>query len=521
MPDKYKISDRFNTAIETLRAFLSDKENLDLADVYRLAAGLSLATSIQSSGKRTKYNRKGKEFNDYSFDSEGVLKIACAVADSVPLDEDESIRNSVEYHVNRGLEMLSEMHKEAKGDRLQMLTMIAAYLPDAGQEGTIPLQAGEIRVYVGNRATDNKASLHVTINAEGGDRSNPHVAIAGGSGVGKTQLLLSLLVQALEQTPECGCLLFDYKGDLSRGSNWEVIEGLGFKEYSLGREPYPINPLRLPSGAKPEMAAQEFAETCRVHNRRLGPRQLGLIRNALTAVYSRSNAARPAKGEDYLAPSLGDLKKSLLELYEEEGRESDMVTELFDQLATFRLFEDGSGLSVPEFLSRRVVLDVSKQSAFRELSTFFVLHFILQGMRTLGEAPVQEREGVRYRALRSIIAIDEADKYLSVRPKPIYEILRMGRSFGVCLWLSSQSIADYESDKDEFVNNVETWFLFQQGKLPSTTSLAGLLKVQKKRAKAIADALPGLPQEHCYHRHEGSPTEIVAAQLYKKEEWPI
>ena len=40
MPDKYKISDRFNTAIETLRAFLSDKENLDLADVYRLAAGL-------------------------------------------------------------------------------------------------------------------------------------------------------------------------------------------------------------------------------------------------------------------------------------------------------------------------------------------------------------------------------------------------------------------------------------------------------------------------------------------------
>ncbi|MCD6282374.1 hypothetical protein J7J84_02050 [bacterium] len=521
MPDKYKISDLFNTAIETLRAFLSEKENLDLADVYRLAAGLSLATCSQSSGKRTEYNRKGKEFNDYSFDSQGVLKIACAVADSVPLDEDESIRDSVEYHVNRGLEMLSEMHKEASGDRLQLLNMIAAYLPDVGQEGTILLQAGEIRVYVGNKATDNKTSLHVTINAEGGDRSNPHVAIAGGSGVGKTQLLLSLLVQALQQTPECGCLLFDYKGDLSRGSNWEAIEGLGFQKYSLGRQPYPINPLRLPAGAKPEMAAQEFAETCRVHNKRLGPKQLGYIRRALIETYAICSRTQEDSGQGDLAPSLSELRAAVQRLYDEENKPSDMVTELFDQLASFNLFEESEGLSVAEFLSRRVVLDVSQQAAFRELSAFFVLHFILQGLRLFGESAVREVAGARYRALRSIIAIDEADKYLGTRPEPIYEILRTGRSFGVCLWLSSQSIADFEAKRDEFVNNVETWFLFQQGVLPSVKALAGLLKIDARKATSIHNSLPSLSQGNCYYRHEGSPTEIVAAQLYKKEEWPV
>lgn len=349
-------------------------------------------------------------------------------------------------------------------------------------------------------------------NQEGGHRNAAHLAIAGTTGVGKTQVSLALIDQTLRQSPQTGCLILDYKGDISK-SQGTLLKELGFVVYEAGRQALPLNPLFLPSDVHPGIAAQSLTQ--RLSDiQRLGPVQMHLIRESAHELFEEREAQ---------VPTLAAFREKLLAKYEASGKggKPDTAIGLLSDIAEFNLFQGETGLDPTTFLSKRIVIDFSSTEAFRDLVAFFLLNYINNGMKLLGDAPVhQGPDGNRYREMRTLIFIDEAHHYLSAKANPVYDIVRVARSFGVALWLSTQSLTDFQSDNDELTTNLSTWLLFKPGSNPTPANkLQGYLSLDKKGAEAIANDLPRLGNGECYANVDGTPKRVQAVQLYDKATW--
>lgn len=282
---KYHASEQFTSVFEAVKSILG----IDYAVVGRIAIALSLSGGARSGFAETEYDKKGKEFNEYSLDDRGTLHLLCSIEHGAYGDEDRA-RDAMEFHLNRGLRIVQGVLQKAadeKADRYRILELLANYLPKGPADvGGLRHQAVAARLFAGS--TGSNEPLYYLPNTEGGIHNNAHAAIAGGAGVGKSQLLLSLIVQGLEQSRDAGCLLFDYKGDLCSERNWDVLRDLGFKKFILGRDPFPVNPLRISGTTSPGMAAQSFAEICKIHSPSIGTVQIAALRDALTDQFSKA-----------------------------------------------------------------------------------------------------------------------------------------------------------------------------------------------------------------------------------------
>jgi len=349
-------------------------------------------------------------------------------------------------------------------------------------------------------------------NQEGGHRNAAHMAITGTTGVGKTQVSLALIEQTLRHSPQTGCLILDYKGDIS-GSQGAFLKDLGFVVHKAGIDSLPLNPLFLPPGVHPGIAAQSLAQRLS-EMQHLGPVQMHLIRESALELFEEREAQ---------VPTLAAFREKLLAKYEATGKggKPDTAISLLSDIADFNLFQGETGLDPTTFLSQRIVIDFSDTEAFRDLVAFFLLNYINNGMKLLGDAPVhQGPEGTRFREMRTLIFIDEAHHYLSAKANPVYDIVREARSFGVALWLSTQSLTDFQSDNNDLTTNLSTWLLFKPGSnLTPANKLQGYLSLDKKGAESIANDLPRLGNGECYANVDGTPKRVKAVQLYEKPAW--
>lgn len=90
-----------------------------------------------------------------------------------------------------------------------------------------------------------------------------------------------------------------------------------------------------------------------------------------------------------------------------------------------------------------------------------------------------------------MVAIDEAHYYIKRRCQPLLELLPIGRSKGLPVFLSSQSLEDFrkQTELNEFLPNT---FLFRHGGGMDRKAIATALGLSASEADSAASQVAGL-----------------------------
>ncbi len=338
------------------------------------------------------------------------------------------------------------------------------------------------------------------LDREAGAQTNGNTRITGLPGTGKSQFLKHLLAAVSTRAPDTGFVLLDYKGDLAgddfvRATNATVIRP--------ERAPIPINPFDVPEGLDERLIASAIAETLASLGKGIGDVQKMLLRAGVTAAYERG-----------ASPSSVDIADAVRDAYTREGRTADSVTALLEQLAELGLFATRSELSVEAFLGRRWIIDLSGLQTLRDLVAFVLLGWLARHVQSLPDAPLHS--GTR-RRIRAVLAVDEAHHYLKRRCNAVLELLRVGRSKGVPVVLSSQSLTDFKraTELEEFLPNN---FVLRHGIAPDGRDLQGALRLSKEGARVAADRCTALDQFHALTNLE-DPDEPLRLYGFFERRW--
>jgi hypothetical protein len=317
-----------------------------------------------------------------------------------------------------------------------------------------------------------------TVNLEAGRRTNANVRIAGGQGKGKTQFLEHLLA-SLAGRSDTGVLLLDYKGDISGDADF--VQAASARVIRAHNEAVPINPFDVPPGARPGLVALEVATLLRSINTGMGAAQQEIVRVAVEEAYTSSPGS---------APTATAIAAAVRRSYESAGKPPDTVTAWLAQLAELGLFRDRTEGGSEHFLKGRWIIDLSGLGALRALVAFVILHWASRQIQALGDTTLHPGA---LRRLRCVLAIDEAHHYLRARCEPLLVLLRIGRSKGVPVILSSQSLSDFREHTE--TDELFAWtFLLGHGAKPETRILQAALSLSAAEAQQAADLAVQLPQ---------------------------
>lgn len=336
------------------------------------------------------------------------------------------------------------------------------------------LRPAPVILHLGDPGTDIATNQPVTwtLNAPG---VSPHIAAMGTVGTGKTRTAMYLLRQIKSQSG-CSALVFDFKGDLAEDK--DLCKALSATVVSCPAEPIPLDVLR-PTGTDERAlneAALRFRDSFdRVARSRLGGIQLDALRDAVVLALRTNLKAR-----------ITDIGAALSVVYEQRERKPDAVTATFNDLGAFQLFEPR--LSPNAFFQRTWIIDVhSAPETVRRLIAFLMFDALSAWFMQLKDAPL---DSTNHRALRAVLAVDEAREVLGYGHPSLVNIVRMSRSKGGAVMLISQSPDDFAQEEEDFLENIGLTFSFRTNAAPGSL----------KRVFGETVDLAGLPNGVCVTR---------------------
>ncbi|MCK6528648.1 type IV secretion system DNA-binding domain-containing protein [Myxococcota bacterium] len=369
-----------------------------------------------------------------------------------------------------GYALLSDGVDAADGDARVALARLAAG-PAASPVGPAPGAVAPITVPIGEGSS---GPVTWTVNRESGRRTNANVRIAGAQGKGKTQFLMHLLAAIAARSPRTGLILLDYKGDLSADAPF--VAAVGARVIRPEREPVPINPFDVPSEVNVRLVPAEVAELLASLQPGMGQVQRLLVRRGLEAAYGESvSAGGPG-------PTARQVAAAVAEVYAGEARAADSVTAWMDHLAELGLFAERTAGSAEDFLRGRWIIDLSALQSLRNVVAFVLLHWTSRAVQALPDSTLAPGA---IREIRSIVAVDEAHHYLRARCRPVLDLLRIGRSKGVPVFLSSQSLSDFKEHTETDQLFAGTYVL-GHGMPPDARTVQGALGLPAAEAARAA-----------------------------------
>jgi len=403
---------------------------------------LALALSLKHAGKDVPQSpdARGKEIRDRSLFGPDMTTYKALVQQvhGRRFDEDEFVsrdRSVVKDHVDHGCTILKSLVESANQNKTEFFRLLAEELSDIAP--SIP----PLEVDAGVEEPSGKPVVLRFNDMD--EHPNPHMAIMGKSGAGKTQVSLKVLadIRALSGG-RTHFVLFDYKGDIS--DNEDFVEVSGAQVFRLPEERLPINPFVLADYDERTvtMAARAKSESFASAQARLGVVQKGRLTEAVTEAYGRRREAP----ERY--PDLQEVLQVVEADYEGEKRKLDSLIEVLRDLARFGLFwEHGTSQPILEsMMTQTIIVDLSGLEMLRELVAYMVIEQLYREMSSLSDSAIAGQ----YREIRTVLVIDEAHHYLGQQNIFLQRVIREGRSKGVAVFLASQSPNDYVPRGDEF-----------------------------------------------------------------------
>lgn len=269
---------------------------------------------------------------------------------------------------------------------------------------------------------------------------SPHVAIMGQAGAGKTRVLLNALEQLRNKT-DASIILVDLgKGDLA--DNHTLASELGANVLRVPEEPIPLDIFYMNEKKDENISdiVMSFRDSfSKVAASKIGAKQIENIRVSLKEHFSNTEKI-----------SLHSIRDAINEFYTENSINPDTVISTINDLTERKLFEPK--MTPIEFFQKNWIITFgSALETYKKLSIFLMLDALNHFMKSLPEAKT-DSEGCR--AIRCVLAIDEARGLLSAKHLALSECIRLHRSKGLVVMLSSQSPDDYEGTSDDYLENI-------------------------------------------------------------------
>jgi type IV secretory pathway VirB4 component len=306
-----------------------------------------------------------------------------------------------------------------------------------------PFQA----IYVGNTSL-----FKVPFNWSFSNLTNPHIAVVGITGSGKSFFVKTLLRRA-NYIWNTNAIIIDWAGEYKP---W--VEQTRGKVVSLAKGDY-LNILDL-SGMKPLDRAKQIMNSLDIlTDIGMFPEQKRLTEEAIEQSYTNAGFVLYENAGDQEPPTLKDVIALLQEKLQEGGYE--YPAELENSIYRLRQFaREGE-----DFFSRKSTLDLGKlaesglvdidlsglpDEKFRALAALFILQTIKEKMRAEGWSDTK--------GLKVIIVLDEAWKVASDDKSDAVTIVREGRKYQFGLIVASQSPTDIN---EAIFSNVGTTFILR------------------------------------------------------------
>ncbi|MFV0600051.1 MAG: DndE family protein [Bacteroidales bacterium] len=436
-----------------------------------IVARIALCFSLQTERKFTPeefnlYDSKGKEYKDHIlFDGNREFYIALVCQHYGIYKTDENISKYIKLHVDHGIEELDNLSQFEdynffdflvnyidKGIRHLADTDISINNPvvNTVQKIDKPYYEGLLKMKVGYELKEEKPPIYMAIN-DNSLYDNAHIAVAGNSGTGKTQLALEYLYQInKESNGHVKFIYLDFKGLNTEDKDklTKFFETTHTDYIDVPNTPFPVNPLTFIDNVNEvnrNMGIAKFVDIIAKYSN-LGYRQQERLRQATTEAFIDQ------KNGTY--PTIKQINEKLASI----STDSDSLTSIMNKLSLFKVFlEDKNNES--DFLNKNIYLSLTGNlpTDIRFTSLFLIINYIYNVFMKMSNAPVNEN----IQALRYVNLIDEAHvifkekKYQEILEK----ILREIRSKGVSVVLLSQGIDEYNQPTFDFSSMCNAAFL--------------------------------------------------------------
>jgi len=300
--------------------------------------------------------------------------------------------------------------------------------------------------------------FHIPFNWTFQRLTNPHVAVVGITGAGKSYFVKTFLTRA-SLVWGANAFIIDWAGEYK---DW--VKQVGGKVISLGKGSY-INLLDL-AGMSPNERVKQIMRTLGILTD-IGqyPEQKRLTEQAIEKAYLDgkfmldSTVQRDALGRELRVPTLRDVVRNLEELLQAGSYE--FPAELENALYRLRAFtKEGedffampSTIKLDEITTSGLVdLDLSglPDEVFRALAGLSMLQFIKEKMRSAGWSSTK--------GLKLIVVLDEAWKIAKDDNSDAVMIVREGRKYQFALIVASQNPTDIS---EAIFSNVGTTFILR------------------------------------------------------------
>ena len=310
-----------------------------------------------------------------------------------------------------------------------------------------PSYNGLIEFEIGN--TNDGEIINIRLN-DLNEFDSHHIAIAGMTGSGKTELVKDILCQIHKNSNgQLKFIFFDYKGEGKSDKIKPFIESTNSNFIDVLSGSFKFNPLGYINLSNENIRIaniKSFVDSVATIATGLGVKQKHILQTIITDCFDNIS-----KGQ---YPTLQDVFKELQEYYQERDDDPDTLFSVISDMSSF-LFkpEENGGKKIYDY-NIYLNLPQTLSDTLRQLCVFLTLNYLLEEFNACNDTiPVENK----LKPLRYVIVIDEAHVYLrnkNARTK-LENLLRIIRSKGVVIIMLSQGPEDYKTKDFDFVSQVK------------------------------------------------------------------
>lgn len=483
----YRPSSQAEDFLDSLRTFVPGPN-------YRVAR-LAIARSLNEAA-RPALLEKDVEMADSSIqgstlfgDDVGIWACMIVEASPEPVESLDAFKALVDAHWTRGAKLLQEDLERVDRRDADFAVYLAGLAGDSPEGRSADargkdLQGSSVRLTVklGEVGIDLRRNelVNVTLNEAG---TSPHLALMGKVRSGKSRTGLSMAEQIC-QLARLPLIFIDPKGEFVKDGKFVSKSDWGGRTFGdrfpgaepldVPRRPIPLDFLALPPKASDADIAQvaiSFRDSFQKCVRVKGDVAMDNLREVVEVLLrTRNSALNPSRGL-----SLEQVKDGIRDANEKANRKKDSVSAKLNELTSLGLFEPT--LSPSEFFRRRWVIGLGAAPEEAKRLVMFLLMDALANYILSLEDSATDSSGCR--AVRHLLAIDEANEILSFRHGALSRLIRRAASKGEIVMLLSQSPEDFDKEEDDFLSQMGTVAIFAS----SAQSVKSLRSVLGKKVQ--------------------------------------
>ena len=506
------MKDRIKLSKEATDDLFAVKQRLKLSGqddyiVARIAFGRSLQVKDEPEVQRDNFIKTGDKKKEIKFSTleqkHGLLMRALITQKYNKKVSIEEYQDLLEKHIEHGLWLIRKETETLNGyDYLSSIAQVITGQSPTGNK-TISIQkalsTNIINAYIG-KELHTQESIHFPINV----RNNPHFAIIGGSGSGKTYFLKHLLTEIRRQSKfNTNFIIFDYKdGDIAKDESF--VKETKAKVINVKKRPLPLNLFWDAVGdEREEKACAERIVNLIGDVENIGKVQEQKLYNEIVDAFETT---RPF-------PDFNILYNNYRAKLEDKNKDGDTITGILRPISDQRFFVSNKQHIYKNWTENTFIIDIHDiPPKNRDLLCFLVLNYVHNELKKLGVAPVDKATNARH--IRTVIVIDEAHYFLNQpkRAKILQNMIRDVRSSGGAIVLASQSPDDYDKAEFDFLEQMEFPVVLKSTP-KSHKFLQQKFGVNKTEAKKLLSDLANLDRGQAFVFDDGN---VKLVELCKK-----